>query len=224
MLNQCFVTEFSILFLYSSFFSILIGTIGALYQKTIKRVLSYSAIGHTGFILLVISLGTIHGFASFLFYIIVYFMLTLNVFLIILQIQQKNGLGSLKYINNFSFIYKTNKILGLNFVIVLFSIAGIPPFSGFFSKLFVFFAILQQNYMYIALYTIFLSVVGSVYYLKIIRNIMITKEIKKYFLLYDVTATGASIVMYAMSINLFFLFWSNELYCYCLNLGINIIV
>ena len=70
MLNQCFVTEFSILFLYSSFFSILIGTIGALYQKTIKRVLSYSAIGHTGFILLVISLGTIHGFASFLFYII----------------------------------------------------------------------------------------------------------------------------------------------------------
>lgn len=224
ILNQCFVTEFSVLFLASSFFSILIGSIGALYQKTIKRVLSYSAIAHTGFIILVMSLGTIHGFASFLFYIIVYFTLTLNVFLIILQIQQKNGFGSLKYVNNFSFIYKTNKILGLNFVIVLFSIAGIPPFSGFFSKLFVFFAILQQNYIYVALYTIFLSVIGSVYYLKIIRNIMITKEIKKYFLLYDVTTIGSFIIMYAMSINLFFLFCSHELYCYCLNLGISIIV
>ena len=182
MLGQFFVIEFQYIFIFTSFLSILVGSIGALYQTTIKRLLSYSAIGHTGFILLVLSISTLQGIASLVFYIIVYYFITLNIFTIILQLQQRNGIGSIKYINNFNFIYKTNKMLGISLVIIFFSIAGIPPFSGFFSKLFVFLAAIQQQYFFIAFYTIFLSVIASVYYLKVIRNIMISKVIKKYFL------------------------------------------
>lgn len=212
--------EINNILVISSILSIIVGSIGAIYQVTLKRLLSYSAIGHTGFLLLSNSIFNIEGFISFIFYIIIYIIITLNIFSIILQIQQKSLGTSIKYINNLINIYKNNIILGSSFILVLFALAGIPPLSGFFSKLYLFIALLIKGNLFIAFIVILLSVIGSVYYLKIIRNIIFLKEKKKNYLLYNLTTSGSYIIMYAIIFNIFFMIIGNNLIYLCYNLSL----
>lgn len=212
--------EINNILVISSILSIIIGSIGAIYQVTLKRLLSYSAIGHTGFLLLSNSIFNIEGFISFIFYIIIYIIITLNIFSIILQIQQKNSGTSIKYINNLINVYKNNIILGTSFILVLFALAGIPPLSGFFSKLYLFIALLIKGNLFIAFVVILLSVIGSVYYLKIIRNIIFLKEKKKNYLLYNLTTSGSYIIIYAIIFNIFFMIIGNNLIYLCYNLSL----
>lgn len=212
--------EVNNILIISSTLSILIGSLGAVYQITLKRLLSYSAIAHTGFLLLSNSIFNIEGFISFIFYIIIYISITLNIFAIILQIQQKSSGTSIKYINNLINIYKNNIILGSSFVLVLFALAGIPPLSGFFSKLYLFIALLLNGNIFIALIVILLSVLGSAYYLKIIRNIIFLKDKKKNYLLYNLTTSGSYVIMYIIIFNVFFMLIGNNLIYLCYNLGL----
>lgn len=212
--------EINYILFISGLLSILIGSIGAIYQVTLKRLLSYSAIGHTGFLLLCNSIFNIEGLISFIFYITIYILITLNIFAIILQIQQKTSGTSIKYINNLSHIYKNNVMLGSAFVIVLFALAGIPPLSGFFSKLYLFIALLLKGNLFIALIAILISVIGSVYYLKIIRNIIFLKDKKKNYLLYTLTTSGSYIIIYVLIFNLFFMLIGNNLIYLCYNLSL----
>lgn len=213
--------EINNIIIISGLLSILVGSIGAIYQITLKRLLSYSAIGHTGFLLLSNSIINIEGFISFIFYIIIYIAITLNIFAIILQVQQKTFGTSIKYINNLNNIYKNNITLGSSFVIILFTLAGIPPLSGFFSKLYLFIALLLKGYLFIALIAILLSVIGSVYYLKIIRNIIFLKNKKKNYLLHNITSSGAYIIIYILLFNVFFIIIGNNLIYICYNLSLN---
>lgn len=218
ILGEFFLIEFKFIFIISSFLSFFIGTVGALYQESLKRMLSYSAIGHTGFILLVISLGTIEGLISTLFYCVIYSIISINIFASLLQVQQLQNRGTLKCVKNFGYIYKINELLGLNLIISLFSLGGIPPFSGFFSKFYVFLATVQQEYFFIAFYAIFCSVIGNGYILKIIRNIMFLKVFKKYYLIHDVTTIGGNLIMYSGIFNFFFIFFCVELHYVCSNI------
>jgi NADH-quinone oxidoreductase subunit N len=179
IIQDLFILEFNYLMLVSSILSIIIGSIGALYQKTIKRLLSYSAINHTGFILLGITIGNLEGLVSVFFYLIIYYLIIISIFSIVLQIQQKENGFIIKYINNLVYIYNNNKILGISLILIFFTLAGIPPLSGFFSKLYLFLALLNQQYILIALIVSLFSVIGCVYYLKIIRNIIFLKKKKK---------------------------------------------
>lgn len=212
--------ELNTILVISSILSIAIGSIGAIYQITLKRLLSYSAIGHAGFLLLCNSIMNIEGFISFIFYIIIYVSITLNIFAIILQIQQKTTGTSIKFINNLNIIYKNNIMLGSSFVIVMFALAGIPPLSGFFSKLYLFIALLIKGNYFIAIISILLSIIGSVYYLKIIRNIIFLKKKKKNYLLYNLTTSGSYVIIYIIIFNIFFMLIGNNLIYLCYNLGL----
>jgi NADH-ubiquinone oxidoreductase chain 2 len=139
--------------------------------------LAYSTIAHLGFILLALSLNTEEALDSFLFYIIQYTITNLNVFLIIIafnyllcSLVQKNlVIKDIKYISELTNQYNKNPILTISFIICLLSMAGIPPFIGFYSKLFVLFSAISISEYFLAIIAIIVSVISAYYYLRIIK-------------------------------------------------------
>jgi len=193
------------LLLISSFLSLIIGTVVGLAQTRIKRLLAYSTISHIGFILLALAINTEQSIDSFLFYIIQYSITNLNIFLILIafsyiinynylyKIEKENKLllelnrvkeslfmnniTDIKYISSLKGQFFLNPLLSLSLSICLFSMAGIPPLIGFFSKQFVLYSAIQNGYYFIAFVAILVSVVSASYYLKIIKVLQIETEI-----------------------------------------------
>nr|YP_009710581.1 NADH dehydrogenase subunit 2 [Amanita basii]QFZ98530.1 NADH dehydrogenase subunit 2 [Amanita basii] len=173
------------LLLISSLLSLIIGTVVGLAQTKIKRLLAYSTISHIGFILLALAINTEQSIDSLIFYIIQYTITNLNIFLIILALgyiikiyPNKNNIRStlysgeekdIKYISEFKGQFFLNPLLSLSLAVCLFSMAGIPPLIGFFSKLFVLYSAVQSGYYFISIVAILVSVVSASYYLKIIK-------------------------------------------------------
>jgi NADH-ubiquinone oxidoreductase chain 2 len=179
------------LLLISSILSLIIGSLLGLAQIKIKRLLAYSTISHIGFLLLALAINTEQSIDSFLFYIIQYTITNLNIFLIILALtyiiyapstysisESQNfsiktfKIGNIRDIKNISELkglFFSNPLLSLSLGICLFSMAGIPPLIGFFSKQFVLYSALQNGYYFISLIAIIVSVISASYYLKIIK-------------------------------------------------------
>ena len=169
------------IFLISSVLSLIIGTVVGLAQIKIKRLLAYSTISHIGFMLLALAINTEQSIDSFLFYLIQYIITNLNIFLILLAISYYNynttpGLnlgvkqeGDVKFIKELQGLFFANPLLSLTLSISLFSMAGVPPLIGFFSKQFVLYSALDQGYYFMSILAIIVSVISASYYLKIIK-------------------------------------------------------
>ena len=172
--------------LISSIFSLIIGTVVGLAQIKIKRLLAYSTISHIGFMLLAIAINTEQSIDSFLFYLIQYIITNLNIFFILLAISyikynDKINLKNLeiidiKYIKDLQGLFSMNPLLSLTFSISLFSMAGIPPLIGFFSKQFVLYSAIDQGYYLLTIIAIIVSVISASYYLKIIKIIHLSES------------------------------------------------
>lgn len=175
------------LLLMSSLLSLLIGSVVGLAQIRIKRLLAYSTISHIGFILLALAINTEQSIDSFLFYIIQYTITNLNMFLIIIALgyiyNKSIILKDIKYISDFKGQFFFNPLICLSFSICLFSMAGIPPLIGFFSKQYVLYSAVQSGYIFMSLICILVSVISASYYLKIIKVLMeeITQINNNYF-------------------------------------------
>ena len=177
------------LLLISSLLSLIIGTVVGLAQTRIKRLLAYSTISHIGFILLALAINTEQSIDSLIFYIIQYSITNLNIFLIIIALgyiinaPAFRGLAAqgtdIKFISDIKGQFFLNPILSLSLAICLFSMAGIPPLIGFFSKQFVLYSALQSGYNFISLVAILVSVISASYYLKIIKVIYSEGEAPK---------------------------------------------
>ena len=173
------------LLLLSSLFSLIIGTIVGLAQTKIKRLLAYSTISHVGFILLALAINTEQSIDSLIFYILQYSITNLNTFLILIALgyiihanittknlyASKNTVseGDIKYISELKGQFAANPLLSLSLTICLFSMAGIPPLLGFFSKQFVLYSAIQSGYYFMAIIGIIVSIISASYYLKIIK-------------------------------------------------------
>ena len=195
-IGNSLLTVFSItlknLLLVSSLLSLIIGSVVGLAQSKIKRLLAYSTISHVGFILLALAINTEQGIDSFLFYIIQYSITNLNAFLILIALSYfytsalktksnslLNSVQDIKYITELKGLFFNNPILSLSFTICLFSMAGVPPLLGFFSKQFVLYSAMQSEYYFIGIISILVSVITASYYLKIIKVLHTeNKEIK----------------------------------------------
>ena len=162
-----FATFWKIFFLSSGLLSITVGSMAALVQKKIKRLLAFSAISHTGFMLLALCSGSYLSIKACMFYIIFYIVMTFATFAIVLiSINQKNFL---KYLISWSYLSKRNFCLALTFALVFFSLAGIPPLTGFYSKLLVFLSLLNEQKIFTMVVMALLSCVGCFYYIRIIK-------------------------------------------------------
>jgi len=142
--------------------SILVGSIGAINQTKIKRLLAYSAIGHVGFMLLGIGVATYSSIQATIIYMILYIVMTVNSFTIVLN----QGINKIVELRSMS---RRNGVLGMTMGLGLMSIAGVPPLGGFYNKFLVVQSAVEQSYIGYALVAIVLSVISSFYYVRIIR-------------------------------------------------------
>ena len=156
--------------------SLITGCLGGLYQNKLKRLLAYSTINNVGFILLGLALNTKGGTGIALFYVGIYIILNIGVFVILILFTKNKINKELIYIRELSEIFLTHPILGLTLALNIFSLVGIPPLAGFFSKFFILNMLILNNHTPIALFALFMSVITSFYYIRLIKLLYFNKE------------------------------------------------
>lgn len=147
--------------------SMIVGALGAIGQTKIKRLIAYSSIGHVGYALMALSAGDILGVQAVLIYLGIYLMMGLGVFACILSMSI-DGLAS-EDIHSLSGLSRNHPGLALIMLVLMFSLAGIPPFAGFFAKYYVFIAVLNAQLYPLAIIGALTSVVSAFYYLRVIK-------------------------------------------------------
>lgn len=150
-----------------SIFSIALGAFSALFQNNVKRLLGYSAISHMGYALFGLLGKTYEGIGSILVYLVLYIIMTVGCFACLLNLRKNNR--AIEKLSDFSGLSRDNPVLAMVFTIFLFSLAGIPPFSGFFAKLGVFSIAIKEGYYALAVFGVIVTVLSAAYYLKIIK-------------------------------------------------------
>ena len=147
--------------------SMAIGNIVAISQTSMKRMLAYSTISHMGFLLLGILAGTKNGYASGMFYIVTYTLTTLAAFGIMLLLS-RDGFEADK-IDDFKGLNQRSPFHALLMLFVMFSMAGIPVFVGFWAKLSVLEAALNAGFPWLVVFAVLMSVIGAFYYLRVVK-------------------------------------------------------
>ncbi len=160
----------SLLFIFKTvcILSLLIGAYGAITQTVIKRLLAFSSINHIGFILLSILSFKFLSQGIFFFYLLIYLVTNFGVFSVLLTL--RNSSGELKLISDLSGLKTHNKSKAIALLVLFFSLAGIPPFAGFFAKFFILTASMNEGYIYLSLIAVLSSVIAAFYYLRVIKN------------------------------------------------------
>lgn len=152
--------------------TITIANLFAIRQNNLKRFMAFSSISQAGYIMLAVLAGTPQGMASLVYYIVVYIAANLAVFGVISTIEQHTH-GKIER-EDYNGLYKTNPKLTMVMTLALFSLAGIPPFAGFFSKFFVFMAAFHSGYYLIVFIALVNTIISLYYYLLIVKAMFIT--------------------------------------------------
>lgn len=153
--------------------SITLANIFAIQQQNLKRFMAFSAISQAGYIILGIMDGTAQGMTAVVFYILVYMAANLGAFAVINVVEQKSGKIR---IDDYDGLYQTNPHLSFIMTLCLFSLAGIPPFAGMFSKFFIFMAAFKAGYHWLVLIALINTVLSLYYYLLIVKAMYIKKN------------------------------------------------
>ncbi len=175
---------------FLSIASMILGSVAAIGQTNIKRLMAYSSIGHVGFALVGLAAGTEEGVKSVLIYLAIYLVMTLGSFACVLAMRRKDGM--VEDINELAGLGQNSPIMAAIFGALLFSLAGIPPLAGFWSKFYVFGAAIQAGLYPLAIIGVLASVVSAFYYLRIVK-IMYMDDPRETFLPAD---RNTSVVMW----------------------------
>lgn len=147
--------------------SMALGSIAAIAQTNIKRMLAYSSIGHVGFILLGLAAASSEGVKAIIIYAVLYMLMTAGAFAVVLMMKRKNEM--VENISDLAGLARSQPLLAAAMTVLLFSMAGIPPLAGFFSKLFIFQAVIDAQLYALAVVGVIASVIGAYYYLRVIK-------------------------------------------------------
>ena len=172
------IDQWQSIIIFLSIASMLFGAVAAIGQKNLKRLIAYSSISHMGYALAGLTTGTNDGIQSSISYISIYIVMNLAFFSCIFMLKRDD-----KYYENLedlSGLSKNHPLLSFSLLIVLFSLAGIPPLAGFFAKFYVFMAVIEQSMFFLAIIGLLATVVAAFYYLRIIKIIYFDNEIDKY--------------------------------------------
>jgi NADH-quinone oxidoreductase subunit N len=163
------LSEWQTIIIFISIASMVLGAVAAIGQKNIKRLLAYSSIGHVGYALAGVATGNITGYQSAIVYISIYVIMNIGIFSC-LYLLKKDGEYK-ENIYDLSGVSKKHPLLAISFLIILFSLAGIPPLGGFFAKFYIFSAVLEEKMFALAIIGLLTTVISAFYYLKIIKII-----------------------------------------------------
>ena len=172
------IDQWQMIIVFLSIASMLFGAIAAIGQKNLKRLVAYSSIGHMGYALAGLSVGTNQGIQSSLIYISIYLFMNLAFFSCLFMLRKNENYY--ENIEDLSGLSKNHPILSICFLIVLFSLAGIPPLAGFFAKFYIFMAVIEKSMYFLAIVGLLSTVVAAYYYLRIIKTIYFDKEKENY--------------------------------------------
>jgi NADH-quinone oxidoreductase subunit N len=153
-----------------SVLSMTVGNLTAIWQTTLKRLLAYSSIAHAGYMLLGVVVLSNEGFAAVLLYLIIYLFMNLGAFYAVMLVA--NVTGS-EHIDDYRGLGTRAPLLGVAFTILLLSLTGIPPTAGFVGKLYLFSALMNAKWFWLAIVAALNSVVSLYYYVKVLRNMFL---------------------------------------------------
>jgi len=159
-----FLPHWQTLLIFSAFTSMILGAFGAIQQLKIKRFLAYSAIGHVGYLLVGLSAASIDGLQAVLLYLLLYIVMSISIFAITIPFYGTQS--SFKYIAQLKGLAHHHPLLAISFALTLFSMAGIPPLSGFLSKWLIFSSALSSSLVFLAIVGVLTSVIGAYYYIR----------------------------------------------------------
>ncbi len=166
------VADWSLLLSVIIVVTITIANLFAILQKDLKRFMAYSSISQAGYIMLAVLAATGQGMSSLVYYIVVYIVANLAVFGVIGAVEQQTG-GKVDR-DAYNGLYRTNPKLTFVMTLALFSLAGIPPFAGFFSKFFVFASAFHSGYWLVVFLALINTIISLYYYLLIVKAMYIT--------------------------------------------------
>ena len=195
--------EWQAIIIFISISSMILGSVAAIGQKNIKRLLAYSSIGHIGYALAGVATGAINGYESSIVYITIYVIMNIGIFSC-LYLMKKDGEYK-ENISDLSGVSKKHPLLALSFLIILFSLAGIPPLGGFFAKFYVFTSVLEQEMYSLAIIGLLTTVISAFYYLKIIKTIYFEENKMSFDSVNSVTISGTILISCTLLVA-FFLF------------------
>ena len=172
------IDQWQMIIIFLSIASMLFGAIAAIGQTNIKRLVAYSSIGHIGYTLAGLATGSNEGIQSSIIYITIYVLMNLALFSCLLMLKRNDQYY--EDIDDLSGLSKNHPLLSLSLLVILFSLAGIPPLAGFFAKFYIFKAVIEQSMYFLAIVGLLSTVIAAFYYLRIIKIIYFDKEKEKY--------------------------------------------
>lgn len=147
--------------------SMFLGAFAGIGQTNIKRLMAYSSIGHMGYALVGLVAGTAAGIQGVLLYLLIYLVTIVGVFVCILAMRRKEGM--VEKISDLAGLSRTQPLIAWTLLLLMFSLAGIPPLAGFLGKLFVFLPAIEAGYEWLAVLGFVASVISCVYYLNVVK-------------------------------------------------------
>ena len=177
------INQWQMIIIFLSIASMILGAVAAIGQNNIKRLMAYSSIGHMGYALAGLATGTNEGVQSTIIYLTIYLVMNLGAFGCIFMMRRENIFY--ENINDLSGLSKNHPILSLSFLIILFSLAGIPPLAGFFAKFYIFMAVIEAQMYALAIIGLVTTVISAFYYLRVIKVIYFDKPKKPFEEIYD---------------------------------------
>jgi NADH-quinone oxidoreductase subunit N len=184
--------EWQTIIIFISIASMILGAVAAIAQKNIKRLLAYSSIGHMGYALAGIATGNISGYKSSIVYITIYVIMNIGAFSCLYLMKKDNEYK--ENISDLSGISKKHPLIAIAFLIILFSLAGIPPLGGFFAKFYVFSSVLEQKMYVLAIVGLLTTVISAFYYLKIIKTIYFDENKLSFDIVNNKTISGTILI------------------------------
>jgi len=170
--------QWQMIIVFLSIASMIFGAVAAIGQKNLKRLVAYSSIGHMGYALAGLASGTNQGIQGSISYMAIYLVMNLAFFSCLFMLRRNNEYY--ENIEDLSGLSKNHPVLSFSLLIILFSLAGIPPLAGFFAKFYVFMAVIEQQMYFLAIIGLLATVVAAFYYLRIIKIIYFDKEKEKF--------------------------------------------
>ena len=183
--------------------SLLVGVYGAITQKIIKRLLAFSSINHIGFMLLAIMSYQYMSEGTIFFYLIIYLITTFGVFSVILNLRTSEG--EITLLTGLNGLKASSRSKAISMLVFLFSLAGIPPFAGFFAKFFILSASINEGFYILSVIAVISSVIAAFYYLSVIKN-MFFNDLETELLLDNNRLSSFIFISSAIIITLFFFY------------------
>ena len=192
--------QWQTILIFLSIASMTFGAVAAIGQTNLKRLVAYSSISHVGYTLAGLATGTNEGIQSSVIYFTIYIVMNLGLFSCLLMMKRNNEY--FENLEDLSGLSRNHPLLSLSLLIILFSLAGIPPLAGFFAKFYIFKAVIEQSMYFLAIVGLLSTVIAAFYYLRIIKIMYFDKVIDKFdtdhslWLKFSLTASTLLILIY----------------------------